>query len=38
MPQVPKKELPPLKISDKSIGEIIAKIRKQRGLTQLELA
>lgn len=38
MPQVLKKELPPLNISDHSIGEIIAKIRKKRGLTQLELA
>ncbi len=38
MPQVPKKQLPPLEISDKKTGEIIAKIRKQRGMTQAELA
>lgn len=38
MPQVPKKQLPPLEISDKKTGEIIAKVRKQRGMTQMELA
>lgn len=38
MPQVLKNKLPPLNINDHSIGKVISKIRKKRGLTQLELA
>ncbi|MEW5817826.1 MAG: helix-turn-helix transcriptional regulator [Spirochaetota bacterium] len=33
-----KSELPPLNISDETIGERIAQLRRERGLTQKELA
>lgn len=38
MPQLPKQKLQPLNIGSKSVGERIASIRKQKGLTQTELA
>ena len=38
MPRVPKKKLPPLSLSAGTIGSRIAFIRKQKGLTQYQLA
>lgn len=38
MPRIPKQVLPPLNLSDESIGQRIARIRKSRGLTQEALA
>jgi transcriptional regulator with XRE-family HTH domain len=38
MPRVPKQILPPLKLSSESVGQRIARIRKLRGLTQVQLA
>jgi len=38
MPRVPKQTLPPLKLSSESVGQRIARIRKLRGLTQVQLA
>jgi transcriptional regulator with XRE-family HTH domain len=38
MPRVPKQTLPPLKLSSESLGQRIARIRKLRGLTQVQLA
>ncbi len=38
MPRVPKKQLPPLNLSNESIGERLARFRKERGLTQVELS
>ena len=38
MPQKTKFKLKPLNISKETIGERIAKIRKEKGFTQLELA
>jgi len=38
MPQVPKYDLKPLHLGDKTIGQRIAYFRKKRGLTQTELA
>jgi transcriptional regulator with XRE-family HTH domain len=38
MPRVPKQILPPLNLSQDSIGQRIAKIRKAKGLTQQDLA
>ena len=38
MPRPPKYKLKPLKISNEKIGKRIALIRKERGMSQLELA
>ena len=38
MPRTTSLELPPLNLGDESLGERIARIRKERGLTQVELA
>ena len=38
MPRVPKQVLPPLNLSDESVGQRIARIRKLKGLTQVQLA
>lgn len=38
MPRTTSLELPPLELGDESLGERIARIRKERGLTQVELA
>jgi transcriptional regulator with XRE-family HTH domain len=38
MPQKRKRSLPPLKLGNESLGERLAVFRKQRGLTQTELA
>jgi len=38
MPQRRKRKLPALKLGDESFGERLAMFRKQRGLTQAELA
>ena len=38
MPRVPKQVLPPLNLSDESVGQRIARIRKLRGMTQALLA
>jgi transcriptional regulator with XRE-family HTH domain len=38
MPSVPKFKLEPLKISNETIGQRIARIRKAKGFTQQELA
>ena len=38
MPQKPKDNFTPLHLSDKSLGQRIAHIRKEKGLTQKELA
>lgn len=38
MPRVPKQTLPPLNLSDESVGQRIARIRKLKGLTQTQLA
>ncbi len=38
MPRVPKHTLPPLHLSDESLGQRIARIRKLKGLTQSQLA
>jgi transcriptional regulator with XRE-family HTH domain len=38
MPKKLKNELPPLRLSNSTIGERIAKYRNERGLTQKELA
>lgn len=37
MPTIPKRKLPPLELTDESIGERIARLRKQQGLTQQQL-
>jgi transcriptional regulator with XRE-family HTH domain len=31
-------KLPPLKLSDESLGKRVARLRKERGITQVELA
>ena len=38
MPKRPTLKLPPLKLGDESLGERVARLRKERGLTQVELA
>lgn len=38
MPQKSKFKLPPLDLSKESVGQRIARIRKERGYTQVELA
>src|SRR4030043_109964 len=38
MPRVTKYKLPPLDIGEETIGKRIARMRKKRGLTQIELA
>jgi transcriptional regulator with XRE-family HTH domain len=38
MPQVPKHELKPLDLGNQTIGQRIAGLRKERGLSQLDLA
>jgi len=38
MPRKRKRALPPLKLSDETIGQRIARLRKERGYTQIELA
>ena len=38
MPRVPKQVLPPLNLSDESLGQRIARLRKLKGLTQAQLA
>jgi transcriptional regulator with XRE-family HTH domain len=38
MPQVPKYKLKPLNLSSEKVGERIRRLRKERGLTQAELA
>jgi DNA-binding XRE family transcriptional regulator len=38
MPQVSKLKLPPLNISKESLGHRLARIRKEKGYTQAELA
>lgn len=38
MPRVPKKQLPPLNLSNETIGERLARFRKERGFTQIELS
>lgn len=38
MPQSPKYDLPPLDLGDETIGQRIARLRKEKGLTQTELA
>lgn len=38
MPRVSKLQLPPLNLGDESIGQRIAKFRKLKGYTQIELA
>ena len=38
MPQVSKYKLPPLKLGKETLGQRIARLRKERGYTQIELA
>lgn len=38
MPRVSRLNLPPLELTEESIGERIARLRKERGYTQSELA
>ena len=38
MPQVSKLKLPPLEYGNETLGQRIARIRKERGYTQVELA
>lgn len=38
MPQVSKIKLPPLQIGKESLGQRIARLRKERGCTQVQLA
>jgi len=38
MPRVPKQTLPPLNLSAESVGQRIARLRKLKGLTQVQLA
>ena len=38
MPKRPTLKLPPLKLGDESLGKRVARLRKERGLTQVELA
>jgi len=38
MPRTTSLDLPPLKLGDESLGARIARIRKERGFTQVELA
>ena len=38
MPQVSKYKLPPLKLGKETLGKRIARLRKERGYTQVELA
>jgi transcriptional regulator with XRE-family HTH domain len=38
MPRVSRLELPPLKLGKETIGQRIARLRKERGYTQAELA
>jgi len=38
MPQVPKYKLPPLGLGDETLGQRLARLRKEKGLTQVELA
>ena len=38
MPKVSKLKLSPLNLGEETLGERIAKLRKKRGLTQIELA
>ena len=38
MPRKRKRALPPLKLSDESIGQRLARLRKEHGYTQIELA
>ncbi len=38
MPQKPKYKLPPLDLGDEVLGSRIARLRKEKGLTQVELA
>ena len=38
MPRKPKSELPPLQLGNETIGQRIARLRKERGYTQKELA
>ncbi len=38
MPQKRKRKLPPLKLGSESFGERLAVFRKQKGMTQIELA
>ena len=38
MPRKRKRALPPLKLSDETIGQRIARLRKEHGYTQIELA
>ncbi len=38
MPQVPKYKLSPLDLGDETLGQRLARFRKEKGLTQIELA
>lgn len=38
MPRRPTLKLPPLKLGDESLGKRIARLRKEKGITQVELA
>jgi putative transcriptional regulator len=38
MPQKPKYKLPPLDLGDEVLGSRIARLRKEKGLTQVELS
>ncbi len=38
MPQKPKYKLPPLDLGDEALGSRIARLRKEKGLTQVELS
>ena len=38
MPRKRKKELPPLKLGSETVGQRLARLRKEQGLTQAELA
>jgi len=38
MPRVSRLKLPPLELTEESVGERIARLRKERGYTQSELA
>ncbi len=38
MPQVPKYKLSPLNLSEETLGQRFARLRKEKGITQVELA
>jgi len=38
MPRKSKLKLPPLKLGDESLGQRLARLRKERGITQVQLA